>query len=104
VEGHQQVARMERSAIRERAEHQAPAPDFAEPVIGRRFAPTRWLHPGYFFFWVSTLTLCPIVGPAEGGTRWLLAMTYNRLTSRWIGRGKPVDECQEKPVHLSCGS
>jgi len=20
---------------------------FAEPVIGRRFAPTRWLHPGY---------------------------------------------------------
>jgi hypothetical protein len=24
-----------------------PAPDFAEPVIGRRFAPTRWLHPGY---------------------------------------------------------
>jgi hypothetical protein len=23
------------------------APDFVEPVIGRRFAPTRWLHPGY---------------------------------------------------------
>jgi phenylacetate-CoA ligase len=23
------------------------SPDFAEPVIGRRFAPTRWLHPGY---------------------------------------------------------
>src|SRR5712692_12086873 len=23
------------------------APDFAEPVIGRRFAPTRWLYPGY---------------------------------------------------------
>jgi hypothetical protein len=22
-------------------------PDFAEPVIGRRFAPTRWRHPGY---------------------------------------------------------
>src|SRR5882724_900131 len=22
-------------------------PDCAEPVIGRRFAPTRWLHPGY---------------------------------------------------------
>ena len=22
-------------------------PDFGEPVIGRRFAPTRWLHPGY---------------------------------------------------------
>jgi len=22
-------------------------PDFAEPVIGRRFAPTRWLHPGF---------------------------------------------------------
>jgi hypothetical protein len=22
-------------------------PDFAEPVIGRRFAPTRWLNPGY---------------------------------------------------------
>jgi len=21
-------------------------PDCAEPVIGRRFAPTRWLHPG----------------------------------------------------------
>jgi hypothetical protein len=21
--------------------------DCAEPVIGRRFAPTRWLHPGY---------------------------------------------------------
>src|SRR6202171_4967917 len=29
---------MERSAIRDEA-----APDFAEPVIGRRFAPTRWL-------------------------------------------------------------
>jgi len=27
--------------------HAAPAPDCAEPVIGRRFAPTRWLHPGY---------------------------------------------------------
>jgi hypothetical protein len=25
------------------------APDFAEPVIGRRSAPTRWLHPGYGF-------------------------------------------------------
>src|SRR6266508_1659004 len=24
-----------------------PISDFAEPVIGRRFAPTRWLHPGY---------------------------------------------------------
>src|ERR1700676_1977705 len=24
-----------------------PAPDFAEPVIGRRFAPARWLNPGY---------------------------------------------------------
>lgn len=22
-------------------------PDVTEPVIGRRFAPTRWLHPGY---------------------------------------------------------
>jgi hypothetical protein len=22
--------------------------DFAEPVVGRRFAPTRWLNPGYF--------------------------------------------------------
>ena len=22
-------------------------PDFTEPVIGRRFAPTRWLDPGY---------------------------------------------------------
>jgi hypothetical protein len=22
-------------------------PDFAEFIIGRRFAPTRWLHPGY---------------------------------------------------------
>jgi hypothetical protein len=21
-------------------------PDFAEFIIGRRFAPTRWLHPG----------------------------------------------------------
>jgi hypothetical protein len=29
---------MERSAIRDEA-----VPDFAEPVIGRRFAPTRWL-------------------------------------------------------------
>jgi hypothetical protein len=25
----------------------APVPDCAEPVIGRRLAPTRWLHPGY---------------------------------------------------------
>jgi hypothetical protein len=25
----------------------ALVPDCAEPVIGRRFAPTRWLHPGY---------------------------------------------------------
>jgi hypothetical protein len=22
-------------------------PDFAEFIIGRRYAPTRWLHPGY---------------------------------------------------------
>jgi hypothetical protein len=22
-------------------------PDFAEFIIGRRFAPTRWLHPDY---------------------------------------------------------
>ena len=22
-------------------------PDYAEPVIGPRFARTRWLHPGY---------------------------------------------------------
>jgi hypothetical protein len=40
------VARMERSAIRDWDNGRA-APDFAEPVIGRRFAPTRWLHPGY---------------------------------------------------------
>jgi hypothetical protein len=32
---------MKRSAIR------GPIPHFAEPVIGRRFAPTRWLHAGY---------------------------------------------------------
>jgi hypothetical protein len=24
-------------------------PDCAEFIIGRRFAPTRWLHPGYGF-------------------------------------------------------
>jgi len=24
-----------------------PSPHSAEPVIGRRFAPTRWLHAGY---------------------------------------------------------
>src|SRR5215216_577033 len=26
------------------------SPDYAEPVIGRRFAPTGWLHPGYRLF------------------------------------------------------
>jgi len=25
----------------------APTLDYAEPVIGRRYAPTRWLQPGY---------------------------------------------------------
>jgi hypothetical protein len=25
-------------------------PDCAEFIIGRRFAPTRWLHPGYSFY------------------------------------------------------
>src|SRR6267154_3476463 len=40
------VARMERSEIRGLAGSIA-IPDCAEPVIGRRFAPTRWLHPGY---------------------------------------------------------
>ena len=39
------VARMERSAIRGLL--QIRSPDLAEPVIGRRFAPTRWLYPGY---------------------------------------------------------
>jgi hypothetical protein len=32
---------MERSKIR------VPHPHSAEPVIGRRFAPTRWIHAGY---------------------------------------------------------
>ena len=76
VAGDQQVARTERSAIREGAEHQAPAPDFAEPVIG----------------------------PADGGDS--LAPrndVYNRSTSRWTACGKPVDDRLEKPVHLPCG-
>jgi len=37
---------MERSEIRDFTSSIA-LPDCAEPVIGRRFAPTRWLHPGY---------------------------------------------------------
>src|SRR5882757_10936854 len=51
------VARMERSEIRDGNGGGYPDntispsaltdPDCAEPVIGRRFAPTRWLHPGY---------------------------------------------------------
>ena len=36
--GHRPVARMERSAIRERSIGLRPAPDFAEPVIGCAFA------------------------------------------------------------------
>jgi hypothetical protein len=36
------VARMERSEIRDLIRRIA-FPDCAEPVIGRRFAPTRWL-------------------------------------------------------------
>jgi hypothetical protein len=39
------VARMKRSVIRGRS--RGVSPHFAEPVIGRRFAPTRWLHAGY---------------------------------------------------------
>jgi|GEM_PF-292848 len=38
---------MKLRAIRDRDTDGGTAPDFAEPVIGRRFAPTRWLHPGY---------------------------------------------------------
>ena len=38
-------SREARSVIK--SENEGPAPDCAEPVIGRRFAPTRWLHPGY---------------------------------------------------------
>jgi hypothetical protein len=38
---------MQRSAIREAASACDAAPDFAEPVIGRAFRATRWLHPGY---------------------------------------------------------
>ena len=38
---------MKRSVIRGPASGLNFVPDFAEPVIGRRFAPTRWLHPGY---------------------------------------------------------
>ena len=37
---------MERTEIRH-GDHAAFVPGYAEPVIGRRFALTRWLHPGY---------------------------------------------------------
>ena len=51
------VAPMEHREIRESASPQTGFPDCAEPVIGRRFAPTRWLHPGYRLFRVRELRL-----------------------------------------------
>ena len=41
------VARVERSETREVLRVTKSAPGFAEPVIGPRFARTRWLNPGY---------------------------------------------------------
>jgi hypothetical protein len=38
------VDRMERSAIRDDPDD-GRSPDFAKPVIGRRFAPVRWRDP-----------------------------------------------------------
>jgi flavin reductase (DIM6/NTAB) family NADH-FMN oxidoreductase RutF len=38
---------MQRSEIRESRKAARSAPDCAEPVIGRAFRATRWLHPGY---------------------------------------------------------
>ncbi len=55
-------SREARSAIK--SENEGPAPDCAEPVIGRRFAPTRWLHPGYSHcaaYWV-VLSACNTAG------------------------------------------
>src|SRR6267143_1991394 len=39
------------------------SPDCAEPVIGRRFAPTRWLHLGYGSHARIFVTLAPIGCP-----------------------------------------
>jgi hypothetical protein len=84
---------MERSAIRERAQHQAPAPDFAS------------LHPSYFFFLGEHTNALPYHRARR--RRDPLAPrneAYNRLTTRWIACGKPVDDRSEKLVHLPCGS
>src|SRR5260370_16347344 len=49
----------------------------AEPVIGPRFARTRWHRPGMT---ESGLLLAElIIGPVRGGTRWLLASRSMRL-------------------------
>src|SRR5260370_31904283 len=41
------VLRSPDAALRNPGTNVTPAPDCAEPVIERRFPPTRWLHPGY---------------------------------------------------------
>jgi hypothetical protein len=51
---------MERSEIRELVDGGGTVPDCAEPVIGRRFAPTRWLYPAYAIC-NNELRLAPIV-------------------------------------------
>jgi hypothetical protein len=62
----------------------------AEPVIGPRLARTRWHRPG-----MTTLDCFVaefIIGPAEGGTRWLLAMTalqIQNVTPRSRGAMRP---------------
>src|SRR5450432_2833265 len=47
-----------------------PFPDCAEFIVGRRFAPTRWLHPGYeggcFASRISSHTRGGVSGKARG--------------------------------------
>src|SRR6476646_4940704 len=68
---------MERSAIRGRL-NDAPIPGFRCASSGLRIHAT--------------------------GDKSLLAITRNRLITRWTACGKPVDDCTEKPVHLPRGS
>src|SRR6266700_1688929 len=81
------VARMERSVIRG-LHKETPPPHFAEFIIGRRFAPTRWLNAGYESrrypaFMPRTIGWPMPSGFESSSTKAARAVSWPRLTQAW---------------------